>query len=338
VRERGLLDTAGRQRTDTTYVLAAIRVLNRLELVGETVRHALNSVAAVAPEWLGAQVPPAWFDRYASRIEKYRLPKPTAAREELPVMIGANGRRLLQAVDVAKDLPWLRETPAVQTLRQVWAEQYTDPPGPLRWRVVRERTPSAELIASPHDPEARYSVKRGVEWVGNKVHLTETCDSDSPHLIAHVMTTPATTPDCVMGPAIQQDLATHDLLPGTHLLDGGYVDAEFLVTAQTRHQINVVGPTFGSYLGRFEEIPLRLASIRGWAGGEFPPARRAWPLLHLLLLWSFESPVSLQVLDPPQECRLFRSPPRLPADTGAEPAAHSSSRLRCLAVPPGHAR
>jgi transposase len=50
-----------------------------------------------------------------------------------------------------------------------------------------------------------------------------------------------------MGPTIQQDLADRDLLPGTHLLDSGDVDADLLVTAQTRHQIDVVGPPFGSY-------------------------------------------------------------------------------------------
>src|SRR5262245_51543746 len=61
------------------------------------------------------------------------------------------------------------------------------------------------------------------------------------------MTTPATTPDSVMGPAIQQDLANRDLLPGIHLLDSGYVDADLLVTAQAQHQIDVVGPPFGSY-------------------------------------------------------------------------------------------
>ena len=49
------------------------------------------------------------------------------------------------------------------------------------------------------------------------------------------MTTPATTQDSVMGLAIQQDLADRDLLPGTHLLDSGYVDADLLVTAQTQH-------------------------------------------------------------------------------------------------------
>jgi transposase len=102
-------------------------------------------------------------------------------------------------------------------------------------------------IASPYDLEARYSSKRETHWVGYKVHLTETCDADHPDLITQVMTTPATTQDSVMGPAIHQDLADRDLLPGTHLLDSGYVDADLLVTAQTPHQIDVVGPPFGSY-------------------------------------------------------------------------------------------
>jgi transposase len=61
------------------------------------------------------------------------------------------------------------------------------------------------------------------------------------------MTTPATTQDSVMGPAIQRDLADRDVLPGIHLLDSGYVDADLLVTAQTQHQIDVIGPPFGSY-------------------------------------------------------------------------------------------
>jgi transposase len=247
VRERGLLKVRGRQRTDSTHVLAAIRVLNRLELVGETFRHALNSLALVAPDWLRAQAAPEWFDRYGRRTENYHLPKTAAARETLAATIGADGQQLLQAVEAATGLPWLREVPAVQTLRQVWAEQYTDPPGPLRWRAVKDRAPSAELIASPYDPEARYSTKGSITWVGYKVHITETCDDDQPHLITQVITTQATTPDCVMGPTIQQDLADRGLLPGVHFLDGGYVDAELLVTAQTTHQIDVLGPPFGSY-------------------------------------------------------------------------------------------
>jgi transposase len=226
--ERGLLKVRGRQRTDSTHVLAAVRVLNRLELVGETLRHALNTLAVVAPAWLQVQAPAAWFDRYGRRMENYHLPKTAAGREELAATIGADGRQLLQAVEAATELPWLREVAAVQTLRQVWAEQYTDPPGPLRWRTVQERLPAAALIASPYDAEARYCTKRGIAWVDYKVHLTETCEDDQPHLITGVMTTPATTPDRVMGPLIQDDLAARHLPPSVHLLDGGYVDAELL--------------------------------------------------------------------------------------------------------------
>jgi transposase len=54
---RGLLKARGRQRTDATHVLASIRVLNRLELLGETLRAALNEIAAVAPDWLRGVVP-----------------------------------------------------------------------------------------------------------------------------------------------------------------------------------------------------------------------------------------------------------------------------------------
>jgi hypothetical protein len=65
--------------------------------------------------------------------------------------------------------------------------------------------------------------------------------------MTQVMTTPATTQDRVMDPAIQQDLAECDVLPGIHLFDSGYVDADLLVTAQTHHQIDVVGPPLGAY-------------------------------------------------------------------------------------------
>ena len=40
LRELGLIKSHGQQRTDSTYVLAAVRTLNRLERVGETMRAA----------------------------------------------------------------------------------------------------------------------------------------------------------------------------------------------------------------------------------------------------------------------------------------------------------
>ena len=73
-----MVKARGKQRTDATHVLASIRVLNRLELVGETLRAALNELATVAPVWLQSRVPAEWFRRYGRRIEEGHLPEKAA--------------------------------------------------------------------------------------------------------------------------------------------------------------------------------------------------------------------------------------------------------------------
>jgi transposase len=116
----GLLKARGQQRTDSTHVLAAIRVLNRLELVAETLRAALNAVATVAPDWLQAVTPLAWYERSSRRIEESRLPKDTAAREAYAQMVGEDGFHFLDALE-APDAPQeARELPVIATLRRTW--------------------------------------------------------------------------------------------------------------------------------------------------------------------------------------------------------------------------
>ena len=222
-RQQGWFKARGRQRTDSTHVLAAIRTLNRLELVGETVRTALNSLAVAAPDWLRAHVPADWHDRYDRRIEDYRLPTAKTERAALAAAIGTDGLALLTAVYAATAPAWLRELPAVRTLRAVWVQQYyaPDATGAVRWREEADWPPSAVLIQSPHDPDARYSTKRDTHWVGYKAHLTETCDEDMPHLITDVQTTLATTADVTMLPQVQEDLAWRDRLPAEHIVDAG---------------------------------------------------------------------------------------------------------------------
>ncbi len=242
LRELGLIHERGRQRTDSTHVLAAVRVLNRLERVGETMRAALNDLAVLAPEWLQALSPPEWYPRYGRRVENYHLPKTDAAREELARVIAADGERLLAAVDAATDQPLLAQVPGVLTLRRVWAEQYVGEPGQLHWRAVKDMPSPAELISSPYDTEARYSTKRQLEWVGYKVHFTETCDEDRPNLIVNVETTPATTPDDNMIEVVHESQEQRDLRPGEHLVDKGYTDAHVLIDSQRDYGVTIVGP------------------------------------------------------------------------------------------------
>jgi transposase len=139
---RGWLRARGQQRTDSTHVLAAIRTLNRLESVGETLRAALNSLAIVAPDWLLTQITPDWFDRYGTRVEEYRLPKGQEAREVYAAQIGADGFRLLDAIDADDTRHWLREVPAMQTLGRMWAHQYTRQEGRVRLRAAHELPPA----------------------------------------------------------------------------------------------------------------------------------------------------------------------------------------------------
>ena len=243
-REQGFLKVRGRQRTDSTHVLAAIHVLNRLACIGETLRHALHVLATVAADWVQTWVPPVWFDRYRRAVNEYRLPKGKAARYELAAQIGTDGREVLTHLDDPHAPTWLGEIPAVQVLRQVWTQQFyaVAPDAPMRWRIAKDLPPAPVLISSPYDPEARYSKKRETEWVGYKVHLTETCDADHPHLLTDVQTTPSTTPDHVMTGAIQAQLDARKVVPGEHVVDAGYVTAERLVQSQ-QAQIDLVGPT-----------------------------------------------------------------------------------------------
>src|SRR3982751_1787300 len=241
-RDLGLIRQRGRQRTDSTHVLAAVRVLHRLERVGETMRPALNELAVIAPDWLQALSTAEWFRRYGRRVENYHLPKTDAAREEMARVIAADGERLLAAVDAASDQPVLAQLPAVATLRRLWAEQYTGVAGQLRWREVKDMPSPAGLISSPYDTDAHYSTKREVNWVGYKAHLTETCETDRPHLIVNVETTPATTPDDNMIKEVHESEKGRDLLPGEHLVDKGYTDSEVLVSGAREYGVTVVGP------------------------------------------------------------------------------------------------
>jgi len=244
LKDHGFVKARGRQRTDSTHVLAAIHVLNRLECVAETLRHALNVLAVAAPDWLQSWVPTDWFDRYGQRLQDYRLPKGKEERQALAEDIGADGLRLLASLADPQALVGLDQLPALRTLRRVWIEQFYAGE-PIRWRAAEDLPPSSVMISSPYDAEARYSIKRETTWTGYKVHLTETCDDDTPNLITDVATTAATHQDYEATAAIQDRLAARDLLPREHLVDAGYTSADRLVTSRDDHAIELLGPVGG---------------------------------------------------------------------------------------------
>ena len=241
LREKQLLNERGKQRTDSTHVLAAIRVMNRLELVMETMRAALNDLSEAAPIWLSSIARTEWFTRYAVRIEETRLPRTEKARVQLAEAVGRDGFYLLAHLEQQPDL---LKRQSVLTLERVWQRHYTrNEEGGVDWRLNSQLGRAAGAIESPYDREARHSRKRELVWTGYKVHFSETCERGLPRLITNVHTTAATEQDVSATADIHRSLEKKKLLPGRHLVDAGYVDAELLVESERAYGVELFGPT-----------------------------------------------------------------------------------------------
>jgi transposase len=240
-REKKLLKVRGHQRTDSTHVLASIRVMNRLELVTETMRAALNEVATLAPEWLTKAALPEWFTRYATRAEQSRMPRTDPDREDYARQVGEDGFYLLKLL--SDQQPALLKLEQAETLEKVWQRHYTrHEDGEVNWVANAELAKASTAIESPYDTEARFSTKRDLSWTGYKVHLSETCDDQLPRLITNVHTTVATTQDVSCTDDIQKSMQAKNLLPARHLVDTGYVDAQLVIESAGKYGIELFGP------------------------------------------------------------------------------------------------
>jgi transposase len=271
----GLVKAGGKQRTDSTHVVAAVAALRRLELAGESVRAALEALAAAHPDWLARRVCVSdWAHRYGTPVTSWRPPASRAKRDELAVTYARDGYALLEAVYDSSSPAWLAEVPAVDVLRRVLLQNCTRAVGQDGREVIRRREkepggdglpPGHARIASPYDTDARWGAKRGESWLGYKLHVTETCDDESrcgcpgagagrrgqdedsaapafPNLVTHVATTCATVTDNQVTGAIDDELAGKVLAPGRHYLDSGYLSAALVVAEAARHGIALIGP------------------------------------------------------------------------------------------------
>ena len=246
-REQGYLRLRGRQRTDSTHILGAIRNLNRLELIGETFRAALNAVATQDPQWLRPRIHPRWVEWYDHRVEEGRLPKGVVAWEQRAVQIGLDGFELLDSIEEEGN-DTLRGLTAVGHLKQVWVEQFScdEQSGEVKWLPQEATPPSSERSASPYDPDTHFCQKRDTRWEGFKLHVTETCEADLPQLLTHVLVTNACLPDIRAVPEVHAELDKKNLLPAQHLMDAGYTSIEVVQVIRQQYGVELVGPTHQS--------------------------------------------------------------------------------------------
>ena len=221
-------------------MIGAVRSLRRLEFLVETLRAALNQIAQVEPFWLQLRLSAAWVKRYARRVEIERLPTSEQGREKYAGEVGEDGFQLLNMLKTEESLLQLE---AVQILKLVWEQQFTvdTDSKAVRWKAKTEQPPASERPGSPYDPDTRFAANRSKKWLGYRVHLSETCDPDTPELITNVYVVGGSTSDVVTLPAIHTQLEAKEFVPRQHLVDGGYVSAELLAIHQDS-EIQIVGP------------------------------------------------------------------------------------------------
>lgn len=258
-RQLGLVAAGGKQRTDSTHVLSAVRDLNRFELAGESVRALLEVLAVAAAHWLSQAVDVhRWAERYGMRVTSWCTGRSKARRDELAGQFGRDGLTLLRAVYAPGTPAWLRALPQVETLRMVLVQNYLierhqDGSEVIRRRETADGLPPGRLrIASPFDIDARWAKKGDLAWLGYKLHLTETCDdppesvpgsgAEPPNLITNVVTTDATVPDLAVTETVHRDLAARCLVPSEHYLDSGYPSAAGVVDARLDYGITIISP------------------------------------------------------------------------------------------------
>ncbi|MEY9872855.1 transposase [Streptacidiphilus sp. MAP12-33] len=241
LKDAGLVTGRGRQRTDSTHVLAAVRDLTRLELITEAMRAALEELARTAPERLVGLVTEDWGKRYGRPVRLGKNPTHPATRIK---NTGRDARLLLEHVH--RNVPGLRPGPRVQALRRIFLQNYqVNAAGTLRWRTGEDGglPPSAAAVVSAYDTTARYA-RRGhaTQWTGFLAHISETCDDGQVNVITDVATAPATESDARALPGIHDRLAHRRLLPAEHLVDSGYTSVVHLDRAARDHQVALVGP------------------------------------------------------------------------------------------------
>lgn len=205
----------------------------------------LEETARTASHLLTGLVDAEWGHRYGRQV---RLGKnPTRPKTRI-LTAGDDACRLLERLH--RHRPGYPPGPQAEALRQIMVQNYyRDQAGRLRWRTADDGglPPSSCAIVSPYDTTARY-VRHGhiISWKGFAAHVTETCAPDSINVITDVATTSAATNDGQALPGIHTRLARRALLPGEHLVDGGYTSLVRLERAAREHQVTVSGPLPGN--------------------------------------------------------------------------------------------
>lgn len=246
VRQQGLLQKQGKQRTDSTHVLGQVAQLSRLELLWETLRLVLRKMEECAAAWYQARIPAAFHEAYSERQHDWQLSQTEVKRATKRA--GQDGFWLLD--EVATRAPaTVQQLEEVATLRRIWEQTFTRSKrgraggggGGVRLRPSKRGT-RKDIIPTPHDQEARWSEKRGKEWVGYKLQVTETAEAEAGQtFLTDIDVCAANEDDSEVVESIQRRLIGGGVAPTEQIVDAGYVSGEN-IDASEKRGIALIGP------------------------------------------------------------------------------------------------
>jgi IS5 family transposase len=233
MRRDGYLKGHRAVRIDSTHALGLVAAMSRLECVRETIRLALDFLAAFG----GREAWMPWCVRYEDRNpHDLRSASPVRLRATMN-QAGADARDLLaRALALGSTVV---EAQPVVLLQRVFDEQFETCEDAV---IAQRKAAPANAVHNPHDPEAVWSTKRTLGkagWVGYKLQVCETAPEEpltrgepTHAVITAVVTQPATASDNgSLAPVLGKHADGGGMPPETVFADAGYINANELAKA-----------------------------------------------------------------------------------------------------------
>ena len=232
LKERGLIRKDGKQRIDSTHVLAEIKELTRVELMTETLRLAVIDIRNMGlhfPELIEEII-----TTYGSGINLYQLG--SKERERILKEAGQDMLKLVEYID--KKIPTPSRTKNINTLKVVFKQNFTVNEGSSEAELIKIST-GKDHICSPHDTEARYGSKH--KNIGYKAQIVETAERGKTNFIVDVEEEDNEETDHGKLTKTINRVEEKDLKPKRVYVDQGYVDGDTLSESKAK-DVEVYGP------------------------------------------------------------------------------------------------
>lgn len=238
IQSLGFLKRHKHQRTDSTHILAVVGELSRLENLSESLRVSLRAIQKQDSAFYEMKLPALYREYWSAPLSDYQMTD--SQRKEALERAGQDIHWLLSFLKDCLETnrkSFLR-LPELEVLQTLFHQHFTVESSPQDSQKVclkKEADTGKDKIQSPHEPEARYSEKRGKTWVGYKTHITETANErGSVNFITDITTANACEQDHEALTGIQEKLEERELKPEHQYTDKGYVTGENLSESAKR--------------------------------------------------------------------------------------------------------